>query len=294
VARRISIHRATTVGPTSGLYQVIIKNTNSFKDSISSANINRSQSLLTTNRIPIIASTRADRIRLESLLADVWTRDILPYPGMSGRARSEHLVRASASSMMRKLSVASIASNFTKRSGSITSLQKMADDEFGNEYETTRTRTNSPHRSDHSPNEANTRQDPEDLAISRLSVIQDEKENIRTGSFDTIPGIRSASNGSPASTLRRMATASVKKGLGHDGHRIITPPLRTSSANSFGQNINRVATLPNVPDMLIEEKETVQQGHVSPMAHSIHKSGKKVKNFKSSRMVPEGIRSLFR
>jgi hypothetical protein len=294
VARRISIHRATTVGPNTGLCQVIIKNTNAFKESSSTAHINRSQSLLTTNRIPIIASTRGERIRLESLLADVWTRDILPYPGMSGRARSEHLVRASASSMMRKLSVASIASNFTKRSGSVTSLQRTTDDDFNNDHETIRTRTSSPNQPDHSSSEAGTRQDSDDPTGSRLSIIQDEKENIRSGSFDAITGVRSASNDSPASTLRRMATASVKKGLGHDVHRIITPPVRTSSANSFGQSLHRTVTMPNVPDMLVEEKEAAQQGNASPLAQSIHKSGKKVKVFKSSRMVPEGIRSFFR
>lgn len=60
---------------------------------------------------------------MERLLVDVWTRHILPYPAMTGRTRGEHLVRSSASSMMRKLSVASITSSFSsKRSGSVASL----------------------------------------------------------------------------------------------------------------------------------------------------------------------------
>ena len=126
IARRLSIHRATTVGPKSALCQVIIKNTSALKDasnSSSNAAINRSQSLLTTNRIPIIAPSRSDRIRLERLLVDVWTRHILPYPAMTGRTRGEHYVRSSATSMMRKLSVASITSSFSsKRSGSVASL----------------------------------------------------------------------------------------------------------------------------------------------------------------------------
>jgi hypothetical protein len=80
--------------------------------------INRSQSLLTTNaRLPVLAPPRTERIRLEALLADVWSRDILPLPGISNRSRNEHLVRAS--SVMRKLSVASLAGPFRKRSGSI-------------------------------------------------------------------------------------------------------------------------------------------------------------------------------
>lgn len=275
----------------SGLCQVIIKNTNAFKESASSTNINRSQSLLTTNRIPIIASARAERIKLEGLLADVWTRDILPYPGMSGRARSEHLVRASASSMMRKLSVASITSNFTKRSGSIASLQKMTDDETDND-------TTSPHRDPNSSEITNVHE-PDDLISSRLSIIQDEKEfkeNLRTGSFDTLPGLRSGSHGSPASTLRRVATLTKKSWI-QDGKRIITPPLRTSSANSFGQNsANRAApSLASVPDMLVEEKENVGV-HVLPVPPSSQqKPVKKNRGFvKSSRIVPEGIRSFFR
>ncbi|KFY50220.1 hypothetical protein V496_09523 [Pseudogymnoascus sp. VKM F-4515 (FW-2607)] len=128
VARRLSIRRATTVGPKSPLCQVIIKNTSATKDTTTSstnAAVNRSQSLLGTNRIPVLAPSRAERVRLERLLSDVWTKQILPYPGMTGRARSEHIVRSSASSMMRKLSVASITSNFTKRSGNAVSPQAL-------------------------------------------------------------------------------------------------------------------------------------------------------------------------
>ncbi|KAK4105862.1 Dbl homology domain-containing protein [Parathielavia hyrcaniae] len=157
IARKITIHRATTIGPKSPLYQVILKNTSAAKQgptspppppsstttstsqppspsssttttssssppstspsSLSPSSsprsnppsqpINRSQSLQTTNsRIPVLAPARAERARLESLLADVWTRDALPYPGMTAaRSRSEQL----ASSMMRKLSAVSIA-----------------------------------------------------------------------------------------------------------------------------------------------------------------------------------------
>jgi hypothetical protein len=89
------------------------------------ASINRSQSLLaTSHRLPLLAPSRGDRARLEALLSDVWSREVLPFPGMTVRARSEHLMRSSATSVIRKLSVASIASSFTKRSGSITSLTK--------------------------------------------------------------------------------------------------------------------------------------------------------------------------
>ena len=124
MARRMSIHRATTVGPKSPLCQVVLKNTSAVRDSrnnhASSFSINRSQSLLTTNhRIPVLAPARGERARLEAMLADVWSRDVLPFPGMISRSRSEHIVRSSASTVMRKLSVASIASTFSRKSGSI-------------------------------------------------------------------------------------------------------------------------------------------------------------------------------
>lgn len=130
VARRISIHRATTVGPKTPLCQVILKNTSVIKDAptpSTAAQINRSQSVLVgAGRVPVLAPSRSERARLEALLSDVWTRDILPFPGITARSRSEHLVRAGASSVMRKLSVASIASSFTKRSTSAASLQGAA------------------------------------------------------------------------------------------------------------------------------------------------------------------------
>lgn len=87
------------------------------------ATINRSQSLLAPKgRVPVLAPSRGDRARLEVLLSDVWTREILPFPGVTVRARNEHLIRTSAHSMIRKLSVTSIASQFTKRSASLASI----------------------------------------------------------------------------------------------------------------------------------------------------------------------------
>lgn len=136
VARRISIHRATTIGPKSPLCQVVLKNTSALKDSLNHSNlrlgIHRSQSLITTNvRLPVLAPARSERARLENLLADVWSRDILPFPGITGRGRSEHLMRASASSVMRKLSVASITSSFSKKSGSLPQSVGLADTTHG-------------------------------------------------------------------------------------------------------------------------------------------------------------------
>lgn len=140
MARKISIHRATTIGPKSPLYQVILKNTSAAHErSTSSQSINRSQSLLTTTtRTPVLAPARAERARLEALLSDVWTRDVLPFPGITARSRSEHLVRASASSMMRKLSAVNITGGFTRRSQSLANLQQKEAKPAAAPYEVTR------------------------------------------------------------------------------------------------------------------------------------------------------------
>ena len=126
LTHRISIQRAATVSPRTSACRVIIKNTHALKDhcdspSSASNSMSRSQSLLSTNRVLILAPKRADRIRMEYALTDVWTRNLLPYPGMSPN-RGEHLIRTSANSVMRKLSRASLSTTFTKRSASNASL----------------------------------------------------------------------------------------------------------------------------------------------------------------------------
>ena len=126
LARRISIQRAATVGPRTNVCQVFIKHTHAMRDGMDQANptyqsVSRSQSLLSTNRIPVLAPRRVERIRMEHDLSNVWTKDLLPYPGMSG-TRGERLIQASKNSVMRKLSRASIASGLTKRSASFASV----------------------------------------------------------------------------------------------------------------------------------------------------------------------------
>ncbi|QDS70678.1 hypothetical protein FKW77_001305 [Venturia effusa] len=124
-SRRKSIHRAATLGTKTNLHQVIIKNTHAQRpgnnDSDSSLPVLRSQSHLSSGHVPTLAPRRAERIRLETVLSDVWSRDVLPYPGMMSR-RPDNPIRASANSVMRKLSMASIASNFSKRSASFASF----------------------------------------------------------------------------------------------------------------------------------------------------------------------------
>jgi hypothetical protein len=123
LARRRSVQRAATVGNRTNVCQVIIRNTHKPQDSQHSrdalaASIHRSQSLLTTHRTVVLAPKRNERIRLEYALGDVWTRDKLPYPGMT-TSRSGQIFRASAGSLVRKLSLASMHGPFARRSTSL-------------------------------------------------------------------------------------------------------------------------------------------------------------------------------
>lgn len=109
--RRQSIQRAVTVNSRKNTSQVVIRNTYSLKENAespgkSSGNLYRSKSLMSANRIQVLAPKRGDRQRLEQKLSEVWTKDRLPYPGMTGY-RGGHLIRTSATSVMRKLSMAS-------------------------------------------------------------------------------------------------------------------------------------------------------------------------------------------
>ncbi|KAH7086579.1 hypothetical protein FB567DRAFT_444803 [Paraphoma chrysanthemicola] len=136
LVRRMSVHRAATLGAKTNTSQVIIKNTQAQKlpespPTFSPSIIARSQSHMSANHVPTLAPRRAERIRLETLLEDVWTKDVLPFPGMSNR-RVENQIRASANSVMRKLSMASIASNFSRRSPSFSSMSNTrSEDSFG-------------------------------------------------------------------------------------------------------------------------------------------------------------------
>ncbi|KAI1500110.1 hypothetical protein F5X99DRAFT_257921 [Biscogniauxia marginata] len=234
VARRLSIHRATTVGPKSQLCQVILKNTTTMKDpsaATSTSPINRSQSLLTTNtRIPILAPSRSDRARLEALLADVWSRKTLPFPGITTRSRSENLVRSSASTMMRKLSVAGITGSFAKRSVSSSNLTKLIDGELAssNGRVDHRTRTNS----DASMSESSSV--GFDLAEEdsgyRLPAIRDESERSSSASASLL-----LADSTPLSATVRKFDPLELETEWCDEKEFGTPALRTTSTNSLQQ-----------------------------------------------------------
>lgn len=124
LARRSSIQRAATVSPRIATCQVIIRNTHKPQDTqemkpCTTAAIHRSQSLLTTHQIAVLSPKRSERVRLEQSLSNVWTRDTLPFPGMSLN-RNGNIIRVSAGSLVRKLSLASMHTPFAKRSTSLT------------------------------------------------------------------------------------------------------------------------------------------------------------------------------
>ncbi|RSL76586.1 hypothetical protein CEP51_009829 [Fusarium floridanum] len=119
ISRTASVSRATTV-PHSAQVHVILRNTSLVKSAANTTGpvptVGRSHSLVSSKpRIPVLAPPRSERARLEVLLEDVWSRNIIPFPDTMSIARNEQLMRRSASTMMRKLSIASMA----KRSGSI-------------------------------------------------------------------------------------------------------------------------------------------------------------------------------
>ncbi|KAL2017916.1 hypothetical protein VTK56DRAFT_1572 [Thermocarpiscus australiensis] len=278
IARKMSIHRATTVGPKSPLCQVILKNTSVAKAAPASSRgtqINRSQSLLTTNsRIPVLNPSPAERARLEALLSDVWTRDILPFPGMTVRSRSEQLVRASASSVMRKLSVV------TRRSSSLASLQE----KDGIDGEASRTREGT-------PTEKAAHERSQDVCASLLSTITDETG--RCSALSQPTDLECAGDG--FGTVRRIDGEGVYAGPEESDAYSWTPLAWRQSCTNSGPRQDPQHS--REPKMVREEDQwTPYQGpdkaHARPPMLS---SNKWVKlGGRHREVVVQSIRSLFR
>ncbi|KAI0102915.1 Dbl homology domain-containing protein [Nemania sp. FL0031] len=231
VARRFSIHRATTIGPKSPLCQVVLRNTSSIKDTTPTnvpSPINRSQSLLTTNsRIPVLAPPRAERAHLEILLADVWSRKVLPYPGITSRSRNEHRVRSSASTMMRKLSAASLANPFTKRSTSTSNPLYAEDSE---QMPHVNTFLDSLVSVNCDTLALTTAECTESSPLQRLPIIRDEIERSSSSG-----GSSEGANGTKSDgTVRRLDMAEIEAIWG-DKTGLGTPPLRTPSSHTEDQ-----------------------------------------------------------
>jgi hypothetical protein len=131
--RYSSLRHASTRSNRSDQHHVIITNTQTYSETVetssqSSLRLLRSHSSAVPSRTQTLAPRRSDRHRLEKVLVDVWSRDLLPYPGLT---RKTDPFRASANHVMRKFSMASITSNFSssKRSVSYTSIGSWRKDE---------------------------------------------------------------------------------------------------------------------------------------------------------------------
>ena len=127
--RRQSIQRAATLNSRREACQVIIRNTSSVKTrgdpaTNISESVGRSQSLLSMSKVPLLSPSRADRYRIEQTMASVWTRDLLPYPGMVGHRRGSLI--ASATMVMRKFSRASTTTTSTTNSTTSISCSNIA------------------------------------------------------------------------------------------------------------------------------------------------------------------------
>lgn len=119
LTRRSSVHGELVESNQSNeCVRLFIKGTQALVNDTTAevSRLGRSQSVHNSRQIAILAPKRQDRVRLERWLCDIWTSDILPYPGMPP-VRGEHLIRSSAESLLRRLSS---RRPFTKRPSSLT------------------------------------------------------------------------------------------------------------------------------------------------------------------------------
>ncbi|KAK7969524.1 hypothetical protein PG988_008597 [Apiospora saccharicola] len=282
VARRLSIHRATTVGPKSSLCQVILKNTTLLRDPSGSGSvtpINRSQSLLTTNsRIPVLSPGRGERARLEALLADVWSRAALPFPGITNRSKSEYLVRSSASAMKRKLSWRGHTRN---TAGSLTLDCVFSTPELGLE-------------------------DDFDYVQGRLPVICDEAERASSSSPNFLAADEASSaQGTARKTdiLRLEPPPPTQRQQDETTLSALTSPLSASPANSLRPSRTNTRSIKSLsPASTDRRKENVTHQVGSPTSQSPHESATTLKSASkwtkagmlNRSLVAGGLRSFFR
>ena len=106
--------------PRSNSKEVCIRRTNypnSAEDSISQADgdqqLTRARSVYSRRNPTVLTPRRQDRIRLEKFIADVYTRDVLPFPGMA-LAKGDILSRTG--SLIRRFS---LHTGFARRSSSL-------------------------------------------------------------------------------------------------------------------------------------------------------------------------------
>ncbi|EEP78643.1 predicted protein [Uncinocarpus reesii 1704] len=84
VARRSSVHGTLVTVANPDYLRIHIKGTAAFPtpNQPTCPPLGRSQSVQNPRRDVVLAPKRQKRIKMEKRLADIWTRDIIPYPGM--------------------------------------------------------------------------------------------------------------------------------------------------------------------------------------------------------------------
>ena len=254
-----------------------------------SASINRSQSLLaTTGRVPVLAPSPGDRARLEALVSDVWTREVLPFPGMTARARSEHAVRSSASSMIRKLSVTSIASTFTKRSPSVASMAKNVSDDGVQPAKEPQKSVGTGAVASRGPVVCQVN----NPSHSRLSIIDDDSEKHSPSATRIQSGELSAAASDESG--HRLVSMSGPAGFQLDQYVASSPVLRPSSANSLWlspqlSEVSKKSSCPSDKENLQQTSRSRRNPSTARLTHAKHK----VEMLRRG-VVAQGIRSLFR
>jgi len=215
-------------------------------------------------------------MRLEALLADVWSKECLPFPGMSGRSRSEQLVRSSASTVIRKLSVASISSSFAKRAAPAAPAVKRQD-------------SRSVPRTSYGELTFATDDGGGDTDF-HLPVIEDTFEKSRSSAFYICGDMPGASD----STRCFKATKSYEvMRRGEDMLTYGSPILRTASINSSRPQSSSIKSLSPHP----VEKENLAQQQALPVAREpqgpLGKQWARVKTM-NRELRSSGLRRLFR
>ncbi|KAI1910469.1 hypothetical protein LOZ65_006366 [Ophidiomyces ophidiicola] len=103
-ARRTSIHGTLVTLASPDYQRIYIKGTSAIP--INQSNrppLGRSQSVQNAERDIVIAPKRQKRVKLEKRLSDIWTRDIIPYPGMPVQGLGEAFMRSSTDALMGRL-----------------------------------------------------------------------------------------------------------------------------------------------------------------------------------------------
>lgn len=129
----------------------------------------------------------------------------------------------------------------------------------------------------------------DDTRKTSLLTIPGEKENTFDNSGDSLGPMAHGTVGGPLGAVRRFATLKAKTSWALDGHRIMTPPLRTSSANGVAQN--RIASWSTVEDSEIEAKDGASiTPQITPILSELRVPKHNMWRANSKR----GLRNLFR